>query len=86
MSFISHLGKILGAGPKSPTGGLLGCSGAVDEAAVKQVGDELRALKEKLKQEARDISEQVGSWSFTCWVLCQKNDLGVPQKTAGSLL
>lgn len=27
-------------------------AGAVDEAAVKKVGDELRALKEKLKQEA----------------------------------
>lgn len=49
-------------------------SGAVDEAAVKQVGDELRALKEKLKQEA-PVSEQVGSRSYTCWVLCEKNVL-----------
>eukprot|EP00434_Breviolum_minutum_P016797 symbB.v1.2.014817.t1/scaffold1090.1/size140082/6 len=36
-------------------------AGAVDEAAVKKVGDELRALKEKLKQEGKSSKDDINA-------------------------
>ena len=61
----------------------------MDDAAVKAVGDELRALKERLKQEAGTHISHTHSASNLCFVgsltITRKSDQQDPAKLVDSL-